>query len=107
MIRLEPLTKNDYRRIESFVRGYEQLKLKMYTETDCQRKKNMQQIVQGIREVYNSLPLEEQQLFRLLYWDVQRLSYDIIAAALNVSERSVKRHRERLIERVADAIIYI
>lgn len=67
----------------------------------------MQQIVKGIRKVYNDLPLEEQQLFRLLYWDAQRPSYDIIAAALNVSERSVKKHRERLVERVADAIIYI
>ncbi|WP_170234496.1 hypothetical protein [Macrococcus equipercicus] len=104
---LDPLTKHDYRRIESFIRGYELLKLRMDDEIHISRKQNMRQIVQGIREVYNSLPLEEQQLFRLLYWEAQRPSYDIIAAALNVSERSVKRHRERLMERVADAIIYI
>lgn len=69
------------------------------------RIKHMENIVNAIDDVYNSLPKEKQRLVLVAYWTKpQTMTWEGIALNLHCGARTVYRWRDEIIETIADAM---
>lgn len=69
------------------------------------RLKQLEQISSAIEEVFIQLPEEKQKLIKLKYWaKPQTLTWDGIAATMNVGRRTALRWRDEIIYAIADTL---
>ena len=73
--------------------------------TTHKKLKYLEEIVQAIQMVYNTLPDEYKKLVRLKFWSRNRqLTWDGVALELNVSKRQAMRWRDEIIQATGEVL---
>lgn len=66
---------------------------------------NLERIIESIDYIWQDLPDEKKQFIKLYYWTrPQRYTLEGVAIKLSISDRTAKRWRTEILERVADKI---
>lgn len=69
--------------------------------------RNINDVVQGITDVYNASSLIKQQIINLTWWDKENLSDDVICDIIGIKQGALVRSRTSVLNRLASEIGYV
>lgn len=98
------MNNHDYKKVELRIKQYHSLVdwLHHNPSVDGEYTNDIRHIVNVITKVYNELDLPLQQLFKLLWWECEPI--DVIEDVMQVSARTINKHKQLIIERIANEL---
>lgn len=107
---IRSLSKVDYPILERYMRNYHSM-VDTYKNKPCDMDEikymDLESIVKGITEVYNSAEIKTQQVIKLTWWDDKNYTDEVIADVIGVSNFTLRHIRDIVLKRVAEAIDYV